>query len=252
MATNAAMVAAKAARQPPAKLAAAIVEHLRQAPGIAAGECRRTRLRQSAASIPRCFARCCRTSCAPARPTATAPSATARASTSSTSPPIPPARCISAIAAAPWSATRWPTCWPRPATTSPRNTTSTTPARRSPRSPGRPTGATCRRSARRSTEADFSDEVPGGLQYRGDYLIPIGERLAEQYGTSLAQPGRRHRRAGSLARHRARLHRRGDDAGDPRGPASARRRPGRVQLRARADRQRRGGRRRSNGCSRKD
>ena len=27
------------------------------------------------------------------------------------------------------------------------------------------------------TEADFSEEVPGGLQYRGEYLIPIGERL---------------------------------------------------------------------------
>ncbi len=38
------------------------------------------------------------------------------------------------------------------------------------------------------TEAQFSDEVPGGLQYRGEYLIPIGERLAEQYGASLAQP----------------------------------------------------------------
>jgi arginyl-tRNA synthetase len=38
------------------------------------------------------------------------------------------------------------------------------------------------------SEADFSDEVPGGLQYRGDYLIPIGRLLAEQYGTSLAQP----------------------------------------------------------------
>ena len=38
------------------------------------------------------------------------------------------------------------------------------------------------------SEADFSDEVPGGLQYRGEYLIPIGERLAEQYGASLAQP----------------------------------------------------------------
>ncbi len=37
-------------------------------------------------------------------------------------------------------------------------------------------------------EADFSDEVPGGLQYRGEYLIPIGERLAEIHGTSLAQP----------------------------------------------------------------
>lgn len=38
------------------------------------------------------------------------------------------------------------------------------------------------------SEADFSDEVPGGLQYRGEYLIPIGQRLAELYGTSLAQP----------------------------------------------------------------
>ena len=38
------------------------------------------------------------------------------------------------------------------------------------------------------SEAEFSDEVPGGLQYRGEYLIPVGERLAEQYGTSLAQP----------------------------------------------------------------
>ncbi len=38
------------------------------------------------------------------------------------------------------------------------------------------------------TEAQFSDEVPGGLQYRGEYLIPIGERLAERYAASLAQP----------------------------------------------------------------
>jgi arginyl-tRNA synthetase len=38
------------------------------------------------------------------------------------------------------------------------------------------------------TEADFSDEVPGGLQYRGEYLIDVGQRLAEQYGKSLAQP----------------------------------------------------------------
>ena len=36
------------------------------------------------------------------------------------------------------------------------------------------------------SEADFSEEVPGGLQYRGEYLIPIGQRLAELYGTSLA------------------------------------------------------------------
>jgi arginyl-tRNA synthetase len=38
------------------------------------------------------------------------------------------------------------------------------------------------------SEAEFSDEVPGGLQYRGDYLVAIGQSLAQQYGTSLAQP----------------------------------------------------------------
>ena len=38
------------------------------------------------------------------------------------------------------------------------------------------------------SEAEFSEEVPGGLQYRGEYLIPIGEQLAARYGASLAQP----------------------------------------------------------------
>ncbi len=38
------------------------------------------------------------------------------------------------------------------------------------------------------SEADFAEEVPGGLQYRGDYLVPVGQRLAEIYGASLAQP----------------------------------------------------------------
>jgi arginyl-tRNA synthetase len=36
------------------------------------------------------------------------------------------------------------------------------------------------------SEADFSEEVPGGLQYRGEYLVEVGQLLAEQYGTSLA------------------------------------------------------------------
>jgi len=36
------------------------------------------------------------------------------------------------------------------------------------------------------SEADFSEEVPGGLQYRGEYLIEVGQALAEQYGASLA------------------------------------------------------------------
>jgi arginyl-tRNA synthetase len=38
------------------------------------------------------------------------------------------------------------------------------------------------------SEAQFADEVPGGLQYRGEYLIPIGEQLAARYGSALAQP----------------------------------------------------------------
>ncbi len=38
------------------------------------------------------------------------------------------------------------------------------------------------------TEAEFSEEVPGGLQYRGEYLIPVGEALARRHGVSLAQP----------------------------------------------------------------
>ncbi|HVC60968.1 MAG TPA: arginine--tRNA ligase [Acetobacteraceae bacterium] len=40
------------------------------------------------------------------------------------------------------------------------------------------------------SEEDFSNEVPGGLQYRGDYLVPVGEQLAQRYGTSLALPDR--------------------------------------------------------------
>ncbi len=38
------------------------------------------------------------------------------------------------------------------------------------------------------SEEDFSNEVPGGLQYRGEYLIPIGEQLAAIHGASLALP----------------------------------------------------------------
>ena len=38
------------------------------------------------------------------------------------------------------------------------------------------------------TEADFSDIVPGGLQYRGEYLIPVGQALADQFGDSLLSP----------------------------------------------------------------
>jgi arginyl-tRNA synthetase len=39
------------------------------------------------------------------------------------------------------------------------------------------------------SEEQFSEEVPGGLQYRGDYLVPIGNELAAEFGAALADPG---------------------------------------------------------------
>jgi arginyl-tRNA synthetase len=39
------------------------------------------------------------------------------------------------------------------------------------------------------TEEEFSEEVPGGLQYRGDYLVEIGAALASEYGAALAGDG---------------------------------------------------------------
>jgi len=41
-----------------------------------------------------------------------------------------------------------------------------------------------------TTEDAFDALAPGGLQYRGDYLIDVGARLAECHGTSLAAPDR--------------------------------------------------------------
>ena len=38
------------------------------------------------------------------------------------------------------------------------------------------------------TEEEFANEVPGGLQYKGEYLIPVGQALAAQYLASLATP----------------------------------------------------------------
>jgi arginyl-tRNA synthetase len=38
------------------------------------------------------------------------------------------------------------------------------------------------------TEEAYAVIVPGGLQYRGDYLIPVGAALAEKYGAALAGP----------------------------------------------------------------
>jgi arginyl-tRNA synthetase len=41
------------------------------------------------------------------------------------------------------------------------------------------------------TEAEFAAEVPGGLQYGGDYLVPVGQSLARNFGVALATPDRR-------------------------------------------------------------
>ena len=38
------------------------------------------------------------------------------------------------------------------------------------------------------TEAEYDALVPGGLQYRGDYLVPVGADLALAYGNALATP----------------------------------------------------------------
>ncbi len=36
---------------------------------------------------------------------------------------------------------------------------------------------------------DFDPQVPGGLQYQGDYLVAVGQTLADAHGASLAGPG---------------------------------------------------------------
>ncbi len=36
------------------------------------------------------------------------------------------------------------------------------------------------------TEEQFAEQVPGGLQYRGEYLIPVGLKLAADHGAALA------------------------------------------------------------------
>ena len=41
------------------------------------------------------------------------------------------------------------------------------------------------------SEEDFAAGVPGGLQYRGDYLVPVGEALAAAHGGALAVDGAR-------------------------------------------------------------
>ena len=187
MATNAALVAAKAARRAPAQLAAAIVELLRQAPARVACQRRRPRLRQSE---PGCRGSSFIAAGHPAhrhrlRRQRHRQRHTVNVEYVSANPtgPLHIGHCRGAVvgdalanllaktgydvtkeyytndAGAQVTALAWAAYW------------------RYLQAIGTPL-----------SEADFSEKVPGGLQYRGEYLIPIGERLAEQYGRSLAQP----------------------------------------------------------------
>ena len=156
-----------------------------------------------------------------------APQGASRArSTSNMSAPIRPGRCMSATRAARCSATRSPICSPSPAARSRANITSTTPARRSTCSPARRSCAIAKRSARAMS-------IPEGL-YPGDYLKPVGEALAREFGAALRdKPEAEWLRAGARARHR------GDDGDDPRRSRRAQHRARSLLFRARADRRRR-------------
>jgi arginyl-tRNA synthetase len=41
------------------------------------------------------------------------------------------------------------------------------------------------------TEEEYAQSIPGGLQYRGEYLIPVGAALRQIFKDSLAEPGAR-------------------------------------------------------------
>ena len=187
MATNAALVAAKAARQPPAKLAAAIVERLQQAPGVAQASAAGpgfVNLSLDAAVLRSLLPDILRIGIAYGDSTiGNGTRVNVEYVSANPTGPMHIGHCRGAVvgdalanllakagydvtkeyyindAGAQVTALAWAAYW------------------RYLQAIGTPL-----------SEADFSDEVPGGLQYRGEYLIPIGERLAEQYGTSLAQP----------------------------------------------------------------
>ena len=224
MATNAAMVLAKDAGQKPRELADAIAAKLRAddsstkvdvaGPGF-------INLTLKPAVWSDALARACSRR---ARITAAATSGRARRSMSNTSRPIRPGRCMSAMAAARCSATRSRTCWTSPATRSRANITSTMPARRS----------TCSRARLilRYREALGEDigPIPDGL-YPGDYLKPVGEALAAEYGRALL--GKPESEWLPIVRA---AHDRHDDGADPRRSRGAQRAARRVLLRALADR----------------
>ena len=71
------------------------------------------------------------------------------------------------------------------------------------------------------SEADFSVMVPGGLQYRGDYLVPVGEALVAAHGGGLAAAGRDAGGCFGMAGRGARYGDRDDDGVGPRGSRGA-------------------------------
>ena len=187
MATNAAMVSAKAARQPPAKIAAALVQHLAAAPEIAAAETAgpgfvnlRLHPQTFRALLPIILAN------GEAYGDATAGTGTGTKInleyvSANPTGPMHIGHCRGAVvgdalanlltkagytvtkeyyindAGAQVVALAWAAYW------------------RYLQAIGTPL-----------TEEEFAAEVPGGLQYKGDYLIPVGEMLKATHGTALA------------------------------------------------------------------
>ena len=187
MATNAAMVSAKVARQPPAKIAAALVQHLAKMPEIAAAEAAgpgfvNLRLRPDTfrALLPVIL-----TAAESYGDAAIGAGIRVNVEYVSANPtgPMHIGHCRGAVvgdalanlltkagfevtkeyyvndAGAQVTALAWAAYW------------------RYLQAIGSPV-----------TAAQFAADVPGGLQYQGDYLVPVGLSLAQRFGGSLATP----------------------------------------------------------------
>jgi arginyl-tRNA synthetase len=187
MATNAAMVSAKAARQPPGRIAAALVQHLSGAPGIAAAEAAgpgfvnlRLHPQTFRALLPIIL-----TNGESYGDAATGTGTKVNVEYVSANPtgPMHIGHCRGAVvgdalanlltkagfevtkeyyindAGAQVTALAWAAYW------------------RYLQAIGSP-----------MTEQEFADEVPGGLQYKGEYLVHVGKALATRFESALATP----------------------------------------------------------------
>ncbi len=87
---------------------------------------------------------------------------------------------MSAIAEALWSAMRWPTCWPSPAIDVTKEYYIN--------DAGAQIEVLARSVFLRYREAlgEAIGEIPAGL-YPGDYLVPVGQALAGEFGRSLLE-----------------------------------------------------------------